>query len=458
MMTEFEQKVQQFVKHKGLFSAPCRILLGLSGGADSMALLYVLHRWQGVDLSAVHVHHGLRGEEADRDAAFVTEQCAALGVPLTVHREDVASVARQGKIGLEEAGRRVRYAFYERMADESGFEHIATAHNADDQAETVLMNMVRGCGVDGLAGIPAIRGRIIRPLLCCTREEIEGFCNAMAIPYVTDSTNKDVDYTRNRCRHQLLPLLEQINPEVKKSLFRLSKHAANDSDYLHTMAAVALDNAYRNESYITKEFMNQPEPVRRRMLIQILRRHDLNDFTQQHISAMEGVVLSGQGSVDVPGGRVVVSQGRLAVLLPQENLAVSVPVELPLEAGNEIIVDWQGASYRLSIVNCEKAEIIKKVHKKFLQSTIACDTIHGSLFLRARQSGDYMHPAGRNVGKSLKKLMIEWHMPSFMREKFPLLCDQNGVLLVPGYACDERVRPHEKTKLFLVWQAVSETG
>ncbi len=459
MMTTLEQKVQQFVMRQGLFSTPCRILLGLSGGADSMALLYVLYRWPGVELEAVHIHHGLRGEEADRDAAFVARQCDTLGVPLTLRRVNVAAAAQQDKTGLEETGRRVRYAVFEELADKGGFDFIVTAHNADDQVETVLMHLVRGCGVDGLSGIPAVRGRIIRPLLSCTREEIEAFCAQLGVDFVTDSTNMDTAYTRNHCRHRLLPVLEQVNPEIRAALSRLSQHAAEDSRYLFYLADEVLQAARLGDGgYDVSILSTQPQSVRRRALVRIFQENGLFSFQEAHVTTLDEALLDGHGGVDLLGGyRGIVSQGRITMVLhKEEETACEQPISC--KPGQSTVVTWRGRTYRLSVYNRAEYELNENVHKMFFKYAIAYDTIHGSLCLRSRREGDYMHPAGRKIGKTLKKLLIEWRVPSFARDDLPLLCDEVGVLLVPGYACDERVRPDEKTKHFLVWQELSETG
>ena len=175
-MSLFDKAVA-FTSKEGLFSAPCHVLVGLSGGADSMALLHLLLHWpvDGLSVSAVHIHHGLRENAADRDELFVRDYCEKHNVPLTVIREDVAQIAAEEQLTLEEAGRQVRYAHFEALRRSIGADYIATAHTASDQVETMLMHVIRGCGLDGLTGIPAVRGCIRRPLLCCTREEIETF-------------------------------------------------------------------------------------------------------------------------------------------------------------------------------------------------------------------------------------------------------------------------------------------
>ncbi len=450
MTTPFELKIRQFAVEKAMLSPPCRILLGLSGGADSMALLHILHRWPEVEVAAVHIHHGLRGAEADRDAAFVQTACQRLGVSLTVCREEVATFAEQHKISLEEAGRRVRYAVFERLLTQDGFNAVATAHNADDRAETVLMRLIRGSGVDGLASIPVRRGSIIRPLLCATRREIEEFCEQQHIDYVTDSTNADVAYSRNKVRHHILPALEQLNPAVKEALCRLADHATQDSYYLQALATDALTAATDGESYRVTDILRQPLPIRRRMMVQMISRWGCTTYEETHIMALERALNEGTGQVCLPGNMgLQVSQDRLYLLdnhLPKEK---SVLINL---AEGHTTMYWQGREHTLSVMDRESYTSFQNVHKMFFKYAIAYDTIQGGLTVRTRQEGDYIHPAGRRIGKSLKKLFIEWKVPIQQRDSLPLLCDDSGVLLVPGYTCDERVRPQDTTKLFLVWQ------
>jgi len=443
-------KVFAFTSERALFSAPCRLIVGVSGGADSMTLLHCLCGWrqQGLELIAVHVHHGLRGENADRDADFVAQQCAMLGITAEVIRTDVAALAEQWACGLEEAGRRERYRVFEEMRQRYRADYIVTAHHADDAAETVLMHLIRGCGTDGLCGIPAARGRIRRPLLCCNRREIEEYCRECGLSYVTDETNTDCSFTRNRIRHEVLPLLRQLNPAVEDALWRLSSHSSEDTAFLRGLASDALDVAREKDGYRIAYFTQQPRPVLRRMIACFFEELHIPTVEQSHIVAVEEALLLGEGGVTLCGGvQVRVSQG---LLVAERNI-------LPTE---ERIVD--GFPFSFSVANNRFSLAVSQdrenVHKKFLHYAIDCDTIHGSLRIRSRREGDYLHPAGRGIGKSLKKLMIEWRIPAYLRDTLPLLCDDDGVLLVPGYACDERVHITDATKHFLVWHENTVQG
>jgi len=222
MSTPLEQKALLALRQYSLFTQGDRIAVGVSGGADSVALLRFLavlreeYRWE---LIVCHIHHGLRGAEADRDEQFVRELAGQLGLPYAVRHIDAAALALENHLSVEEAGRDARYAFFAETAGEGG--RIATAHTLDDTIETVLMNLIRGTGLHGLCGIPRTRGNIVRPLLDVTRAEVEEYLALLGQPYCTDSTNLSDDYTRNRVRHDILPRLRELNPNFTGSMARM---------------------------------------------------------------------------------------------------------------------------------------------------------------------------------------------------------------------------------------------
>ena len=415
-----------------------------------MAMLHILTHWpvEGLRVSAVHIHHGLR-READHDEAVVRDYCAQLGVPLTVIHEDVAAIAAERHLSLEEAGRCVRYEHFEAVRVTAGADYVITAHTASDQTETMLMHLIRGCGVDGLCGIPATRGCIRRPMLCCNRREIDEYCALNAIPFVTDASNYDTKFTRNDIRHRVLPLLREINPSVDAALLRLNSCAAEEADYLNVLAQNALDEATCTGGYDVQAFLTQHKVVRHRMIRLLMRYHAVTTIEESHILAAERVVLSGCGSVDLPGMcSFSVRQGVVAVV-PSEVREQPTPVKLE---SLPCLVRFAGNAY--AFVVCDKDDA--NIHKLLADSVVDYDKIQGTLCLRGRQSGDYFHAAGRGVGKSLKKWMNEWHIPAHLRDFYPVLCDEVGVVLIPGYGCDERVRVTDDTKHFLVCKTDAE--
>ncbi|MBE6729913.1 MAG: tRNA lysidine(34) synthetase TilS, partial [Ruminococcaceae bacterium] len=222
------------------------IAVALSGGADSMALLYGLYMLKeelGITVSALHLNHCLRGEEADRDEAFVRKECKKLGIPLTVKRVDIKAVAKKTGESIELAARNERYRFFE----ENKGDAVATAHNADDNLETVIYRLTRATGIDGLCGIPSRRDYFIRPLLCCQRKDIEKFLSENGVEYVTDSTNLSDDYTRNRIRHNVIPVLKELNESVYESFDTTVKILKDDSEYLNLISQEEFEKRFKNE-------------------------------------------------------------------------------------------------------------------------------------------------------------------------------------------------------------------
>ncbi|MGL6293654.1 tRNA lysidine(34) synthetase TilS, partial [Eubacterium aggregans] len=223
-----KEKVHAYIKKHQMIKAGDSVLVGVSGGADSLALLHFLSQSRedlGIRLGVAHLHHGMRGRVADGDAAFVEAICHSLDVPFCGGFVDVPALAGEDKVGVEVAGRQARYAFFREIMDKKGFTRLATAHHLDDHAETVLMRLIRGTGMVGAAGIPAVDGQKIRPFLCVTREEIEAYCKVYRLDYRHDCTNDDYSMTRNRLRHDIIPQLKAINPQVAKHLAVFAEEA-----------------------------------------------------------------------------------------------------------------------------------------------------------------------------------------------------------------------------------------
>lgn len=445
MRNNLVDKVYSFTSEEALFSAPCHVLVGVSGGADSMSLLHILQNWpeEVLRITVVHINHGIRGEFADRDEKFVCDYCAEHDLPFVAMSADVKSLARDQGISVEEAGRRVRYQAFEDVRESVDADFILTAHNADDQAETVLMHIVRGCGIDGLSGIAKKRGLICRPLLCCSRAEIEAYCSRNGIQYVTDETNSDTHYLRNDVRHRVLPLLKELNPSAVEALLRLSECASLDADYLNTLAQGVLESSYNGHGYSVDALAAQPDVIRRRAIRLLLRNIPLSLVEEAYVLSVENMVMSDCGTVCVADGYLLsVEQG---VLYVRRQGSIEIPEAKFVDANFDKV---RFGAFECSLITHSVEN--QNIHNLLLQSALDCDKIVGKLVLRTRNSGDYFHPCGRGVGKSIKKLMNEWRIPAHLRDVYPLLCDDEGVLLVPGYACDERVKVTQNTNHYLV--------
>lgn len=448
MDNAFVDKVYAFVQENELFTSNDHLLVGVSGGADSMALLHCLGQWPeyGLRISVVHIHHGLRGRDADRDAFLVKRYCDQNLFPYFQQRVDVAAIAEEQHISIETAGRNIRYDTFEEIRRRVGADYILTAHTASDQIETVLMHLVRGCGTDGLSGIPMKRDLIRRPLLCCTRAEVEDYCIKNHVIYTEDESNYDMQFTRNRVRHEVIPMLRELNPSVDAALLRVSQHSAEDANLLRSLALETLKTAECEDGWNIAPFLSQSQPIRRRMIAAILKDASVPSIEETHIVAVDHLLKTGKGKASLPGCVTIeVGQGRMCLS------HVSATARYPK---NKVLNKFPYTGFfgatKFS-VTVQDAVVYRNVHNLFANPVVDYDKIEGQLYIRCRQEGDYLHPADRNIGKTLKKLMNEWRIPAGKRAAFPILCDDLGVVMVPGYGCDERVKPTEDTKHFLVW-------
>ncbi len=315
---QFIERVREALRRDRLLSRGGRVLVAVSGGADSMALLYALAALAGpwrLTVQVVHVHHGLR-PEADEDAAFVQAQAQALGLPVRVEPVDAGGAARTQRLSIEDAARRLRYERLEATARGWSADAVAVAHTADDQAETVLLRLLRGTGVAGLGGMTQTRplgeARLIRPLLAFWRAEIEAFLAAHGLSYRDDATNRDLAFTRNRIRHDLLPrLMQDYNPRIREALVQLAEQCRTDTAYLEASAARQwrriARRAGRGEVLVDVARLRRQPPALRRQLVRRTVREvqgDLTAFEFRHWRELESLIGSGPDGalVDLPGG------------------------------------------------------------------------------------------------------------------------------------------------------------
>lgn len=445
----FQSKVRQTIATYAMCNAGDRVLVALSGGADSVALLHALLSLREDlklgEITAAHLHHGLRGEEADRDLAFVQSLCQRWQVPLVYACEDVADFAAAHHLGVEEAGRQVRYAFLQEKANGA---LIATAHTATDNTETLLMHLTRGCGLQGLTGIAPYRDGVIRPLIDCSREEVEAYCRVHALDFVTDSTNADVRYARNRIRHEVLPALRALNPSLEAATKRLVSLCTQDNAYLNTLAEQAFTSLKTDKygRYALSDMRAVPPALRGRVWQKMLAETVLS---YDDIARLEQA-LDACGSVCLQGGfAVAVSRRDIQIVLP------SVPTEQPQQPLlNEGTYRFAGKSYVYRRISAEEYKKIQNVHKNVLLYAWDCDRISGSLRLTVRQDADCIRLPFRQCSKTLKKLYNEQHIPVSEREAVPVLRDEKGIVLLAGITCDERVKITENTKTVGVFAPV----
>lgn len=457
------EKAKAAAARESMLAPGDTVLVALSGGADSVALLrFFLEEKEKMGLrlvAAAHLNHGLRGDEAERDEVFVRRLCAAWGVPLAVRREAVGRVAAERSLGVEEAGRAVRYAFLEEEAgrlerEGEGAVKIATAHTLSDSMETALLAMTRGCGPEGLQGVPPVRGRIVRPLIDCTRAEVEAFCAARGLEFVTDSTNSDCRYSRNRVRHRVVPELYRLNPRAEEAFARLFILLRRDEAHLESEAEELYRRVCREDGLLAAPLLEAPAALRGRVLRRFALQHGAA-ANFRLVEEMEGLLNGQCRGVNLPEGRTVrLRNGRLCV----DRAAVHEDrsEKQQLDPGDSFVFEgrvWRtwllsGEEYARLMGHCR--EKLKKIYKIVLTNTLNYDMITTSIFIRSRLPGDRLHPAGRGVGKSLKKLYNEARIPEQRRRELPILCDAQGILLVPDVAADQRVRVTGQTRQVLL--------
>ena len=415
-----QNKILAFLRQQNMLEPGDRVTCAVSGGADSVALLfafYLLKDKLDIRLEAAHFNHHLRGAESDRDEAFVREFCDRYDIPLTVGHGNIVP----GKKGLEAAARDARYAFLRSLPGK-----IATAHTADDNTETVLMHLVRGTGLKGLGGIAPVNGTVIRPMLTCTRQDVEDFCAEWCLNYITDSSNEGDDFLRNRLRHHVMPLLKQENPRLAANASAMALRLRQDEDCLAELSKL---------SEMDVEALRKMHPaLRNRALEQFLKRSGVREPEASHIAQAESLVFSEKPSAFArfPGGIVI---GRnYGLLTVQGDEKPPEPMELPVPGS----ILW--GDYRITASETGEGERIYP---------------RGPVTVRSRQSGDTIRLSGGT--KTLKKLFIDRKIPAAERPLVPVLSDSRGVLLVHGIGINPALEDNNLSPVRIIIEKIIHT-
>ena len=429
-------RIKEYMKAHRMAEEGEGVLAAVSGGADSVCLLWVLKELSeelGLHVAAFHLNHGLRGEEADRDEAYVRTLCRELSIPLSVVRENVTEYAADKGISEEEAGRNLRYFHMEQAAGRFSCEKKATAHHKDDTVETVLLNMFRGSGLRGLGGIRPVRNSIIRPLLCLTREEIEAYLRETGVSWCEDSTNRECRYVRNRIRNELLPWVrENINDRAGEHILNIASLASRAVEYFYDQAEKILSEG-NPFSIRTEVFDRQPDILKEYLVRAMISGVSENqrDISSKHIEAVCN--LKGPGS----------------------GCEVMLPFGLKARRGYEILeirrqeevsdVDEDHMRVVMRTFSCEKdLEIPKNQYTKWFDY----DKIKDTLSVRNRKSGDYFLISG-GKRKLLKRFFIDEKIPEERRGTIKLLTEGSHVLWVIGYRISEYYKITNTTRTIL---------
>ncbi len=456
------KKLHRTLTRFGMLQGGEGVVVAVSGGVDSMVLLHLLvHLRESLTLRlhVAHLDHGLRGEEGDRDARFVKEQAARLGLPATIER---IPVQREKGSSLQETARKVRYQFLEQVAESVGAQKIALGHTQDDLAETFLMNLLRGSGRRGLAGIPPVReGRIIRPLIETSRQEILAYAEAYGIPSVTDSSNLKPRYLRNRIRLTLLPVLAQYNPKIVQILAHTALILQEEEAYLshltgEHLASVMVGPEGGEPAFHLPTLQRLPLALKRRVLREVFRSASGLSFSWEQMAALEELLAVPSSKLfPLPGGFMALRDGEVLRLVRQKGSEGSGGEAFPLPSEGEVVVPAFGLRFRLTPMPREACHVSEGGPSvAFLDAAVA----KGPFTVRAWRPGDRFFPLGLRGSKKLQDFFVDAKIARWKRTCIPLLLSGDQIAWVVGFRIDERFKVADETREVLRIEALPLHG
>lgn len=413
------------------------VLVGLSGGVDSVVLTHLLVAAQREGrigrVMAAHLHHGIRGADADADASFCAELCRKWDVPFVLGHANVPQEALRLGLSVETAAREARYAFLRKQAAELGADCIAVAHHLDDQAETVLLHLIRGSGLTGLAGMRPRTGEIARPLLAVRRAEIEAYAANNGLAFCTDATNASDEMTRNRIRNELLPLLASFNPRVSERLAVTAELIAADADFLDSLAADALQQAEADAGGYDRSALSTLEPsIRTRALKRLLTQAQPDGVEQRDVQRLDELLAAQTGTeIELRGGRRAwVDSRALHIGAPHCGQTFETPFLAPGKTATPVgTFHAIAAGERRGLCRTDSA----------WEASVDWALLPEDAVVRTRREGDRFYPLGSPGMRKLSDVMTDRKIPRRERD-VPLLCSGNEVLWMPGYTIAERMK------------------
>lgn len=432
-------KVSKTISDYGLLEKGGRVLVGLSGGADSTALLLVLKELE-YKVSAIHINHNLRGEEAKRDEDFCISLCQKLGIPLDVVSVDVNRYAKENSLGIETAARELRYKAFSECMQKSATRFLATAHHAQDNLETAILNLTRGTALKGICGIPITRGEIVRPLLYCTRQEIESYLEMKNQPFVTDSTNLDDFCARNKIRLNVLPVLSSINSAYAENFTKTSQILRDEDDFLSLSAHEALKKATTKKGIDIFTLRHEHTAVIRRAIARFLEKNDI-EVNSELVQSVIGIFYDGK--INVKEDTFVVIKDGVMTIEHTKKKAEAVG----FFATPDNTYDFFDKKVSLQVIDTTNEDA--NVHTKFTKRCLDYDKIKGEIFIRNRRNGDKVELVSRGFESKLKKLFNSDILPC-ERDKTVIIADSEGIIFVEGYGAAQRVSVCDKTCNMLV--------
>lgn len=423
-------KVKRTIKKYGLITEDTRtVAVGFSGGADSVCLLHILSLLKeeyGIILKAVHVNHNIRGIEAKRDEDFVRSFCEELGVELSVYSVDVPSVAKEKKLSLEECGRLVRYECFEKESCDA----VAVAHTLSDSIETLLFNLARGTGTKGLSGIsPKREPDIIRPLIDCSRREIEAYCSENGLSYVTDSTNFCDDYTRNHIRHNLVPAFSHINSEFEASFSRAMEAVRQQDSFIEQCALKLIEEGRVADSYSAEVFLSSHESVLKRAILILLKERMTKPPEAKHVECVFDSIVAGNGKTELSKDLYISVNGDIITFC----------------RGGTAVKEWKSTFEKgVAVTPCGRFVLEKS--SDIQENSFDADKLSDELFISSRLPSDRFTFADRKISKSLKKLFNEKKIPVEKRNSIAVLHDGENVVWVEDIGVNSVYIPDENSQ------------
>ncbi len=461
----FVVSVSDTIRKYGMLSGGERVVVAVSGGPDSVCLLNVLHALSpdfDLTLHIAHLDHMFRGKESAAEARFVAELAARLGIPATIEAIDAAAYCREHGLAAQAGAREVRYGFLERVAAETAASRIATGHTADDQAETMLLRLLRGAGLSGLSGIPPVRGNIIRPLIERTKTEVLEYVRTNALECVSDSSNVKTVYARNRIRLELIPLLKQFNPRIVETLAAEASLLRDDDEAAEARVGEIADSVILHEEdrivLVRGTFAGLPGAWQRRLLRTAVQAaggaSELSFIQTEEALSFVSSAQSGR-RLNLPGGVVIEREyERFIISIDPGSSSYVRPVQVPgtsdiPEAGLCVHAAVSGpAGVHTDVLSEAVMEAVEENY--FWQAQFDYDKINATLQVRSRLNGDWFCPSGMGgKRKKLQDFFVDLKVPRRRRDLVPLLAAGSDILWVIGFRTDERFRPAADTKRIL---------
>ena len=453
------KKVMSYIKDNNLIKSGDKVLVALSGGPDSVCLLNILYNLKAelnIEIGAAHLNHLLRDKDAFEDEEYVKTLCKSLDIPCFVKRVDINKYSKDKKMSSEMAGRDARYNFFDDIVKDEGYTKIATAHNANDQAETILFRLMRGSGIEGLCGIKVRRDKIIRPILCLSRKEVEEYIEINNLKPRIDKTNFEKIYNRNKIRLDMIPYIkENFNEDIIQTLNRMSVLLQKDNEFIENSARSFYEKHCIEQSdyfIIKKEMFDNKEAVVTRVIRYALTNFSKThyDFEMKHIYEICNLAKNNSGkAIDLPNK--IYAENIYGDIYIKERININ-----NIDVKQEIVVNKNEINGKKIFFNNENIEfsLLKNDSNLDLNQNnfikyFDFDKINDSISLRKRKNGDKIIPLGMKGSKKIKDLFIDMKVPKEERDCIPLLCFDENISWIVGIRVSEEYKITNKTKNIL---------